>query len=198
MISETALFYLFGGLASVSFISSNYALTRRWILILQTGGSIFVSVQFAVMDIWSVALVNSIFLFRNLILIIREEYLKKTQKSPIDKENIKLGLTFLGILLSVYLIMTPITASTVSSPESIAIWALPLIAGIFNIIAIAQGKVLLLKWFILLSAGSWATFDILTSAWTTLAGDSFSIVACAIAISRLSKNAEPNESKSPI
>jgi hypothetical protein len=86
--------------------------------------------------------------------------------------------------------MTPITESTTENFSSMAIWVMPLMAGIFNIIAIAQNNVLALKWLILLSVGSWATFDILTSAWTTLVGDGFSVIACAIAIVRLTKKTD--------
>lgn len=190
MINELVLFYILGGLASVSFISSNYVLNRKWILILQAVGSIFVSLQFIVIDIWSVALVNSIFLVRNLVLLMREGYLRRKDKSPVSKENVKLGIVFLIILLPVYFVMTPITESTTENFSSMAIWVIPLMAGIFNIIAIAQNNVLALKWFILLSVGSWATFDILTSAWTTLVGDGFSVIACAIAIVRLTKKTD--------
>jgi membrane-associated HD superfamily phosphohydrolase len=190
MINELVLFYILGGLASVSFISSNYVLNRKWILILQAVGSIFVSLQFIVIDIWSVALVNSIFLVRNLVLLMREGYLRRKDKSPVSKENVKLGIVFLIILLPVYFVMTPITESTTENFSSMAIWAIPLMAGIFNIIAIAQNNVLALKWFILLSVGSWSTFDILTSAWTTLVGDGFSVIACAIAIVRLTKKTD--------
>jgi hypothetical protein len=190
MINELVLFYILGGLASVSFISSNYVLNRKWILILQAVGSIFVSLQFIVIDIWSVALVNSIFLVRNLVLLMREGYLRRKDKSPVSKENVKLGIVFLIILLPVYFVMTPITESTTENFSSMAIWVMPLMAGIFNIIAIAQNNVLALKWFILLSVGSWATFDILTSAWTTLVGDGFSVIACAIAIVRLTKKTD--------
>lgn len=193
MISEIGLFYLLGGLASVSFISSNYALNRKWILILQAAGSIFVSVQFIVIDIWNVALVNSIFLARNLFLLLRESYLQKKDKLPVKKENVKLAFLFLAILLPVYLFMTPFNESTTEDFSSLAIWAIPLIAGVFNIIAIAQNNVLALKWFILLSVGSWSIFDILTSAWTTLVGDGFSVIACAIAITRLTKKATPQK-----
>jgi hypothetical protein len=190
MINELVLFYILGGLASVSFISSNYVLNRKWILILQAVGSIFVSLQFIVIDIWSVALVNSIFLVRNLVLLMREGYLRRKDKSPVSKENVKLGIVFLIILLPVYFVMTPITESTTENFSSMAIWVMPLMAGIFNIIAIAQNNVLALKWLILLSVGSWATFDILTSAWTTLVGDGFSVIACAIAIVRLTKKTD--------
>jgi membrane-associated HD superfamily phosphohydrolase len=190
MINELVLFYILGGLASVSFISSNYVLNRKWILILQAVGSIFVSLQFIVIDIWSVALVNSIFLVRNLVLLMREGYLRRKDKSPVSKENVKLGIVFLIILLPVYFVMTPITESTTENFSSMAIWVIPLMAGIFNIIAIAQNNVLALKWLILLSVGSWATFDILTSAWTTLVGDGFSVIACAIAIVRLTKKTD--------
>jgi hypothetical protein len=65
---------------------------------------------------------------------------------------------------------------------------LPLLAGVFNIVAIAQSKVINLKFYILVSVSLWSIFDILTAAWTTLAGDVFSMVACWIAIIRLRKS----------
>jgi len=179
------VFYLLGAMAALSFISSNYALTRPWILILQTSGSLLVSVQFTLIDIWSVAIVNSVFIVRNVALYSRELHLAKSRRPPVKKENVKWGILFMAVLVPIYFISSPLDESTFSDTESALLWLLPLIAGVTNILAIAQSKILNLKLFTLVTVSSWAIFDIITGAWTTLVGDLFSAVACVIAIQRI-------------
>lgn len=174
-------------MAAFSFISSNYALTRPWILILQTSGSLSVSIQFTLIDIWSVAIVNSIFILRNVVLYSRELYLAKSERLPIKRENVKWGIVFMSLLVPIYLISNPIVDSAFRDVWSALLWLLPLIAGVTNILAIAQSKILNLKLFTIVTAISWGIFDIMTGAWTTLVGDLFSTVACIIAIRRLVK-----------
>lgn len=181
------VFYLLGAMAAFSFISSNYALTRPWILILQTSGSLSVSIQFTLIDIWSVAIVNSIFILRNVVLYSRELYLAKSERLPIKRENVKWGIVFMSLLVPIYLISNPIVDSAFRDVWSALLWLLPLIAGVTNILAIAQSKILNLKLFTIVTAISWGIFDIMTGAWTTLVGDLFSTVACIIAIRRLVK-----------
>jgi len=186
-LESNIVFYLLGALASMSFISSNYALTRPWILIFQTMGSLFVSTQFILIDVWSVAIVNSVFILRNLVLYSRELYLNKSKNTPVKKEELKWGVFFMSILIPIYLFSNPLTYSTFVSYESTLLWGLPFLAGIANIVAIAQPKLINLKFFILISVSSWAIFDIITEAWTTLIGDLFSAVACIVAIYRIKK-----------
>ncbi len=186
-MESNIVFYLLGALASMSFISSNYALTRPWILIFQTMGSLFVSTQFILIDVWSVAIVNSVFILRNLVLYSRELYLNKSKNTPVKKEELKWGVFFMSLLIPIYIFSNPLTYSTFVSYESTLLWGLPFLAGIANIVAIAQPKLINLKFFILISVSSWAIFDIITGAWTTLIGDLFSAVACTVAIYRIKK-----------
>lgn len=181
----SVIFYLLGALASLSFISSNYALTRPWILILQTTGSVFVSTQFILIDVWSVALVNSVFIARNVVLYARELHLGGVGRSPVNSENVKWGIFFMSLLVPIYLVSNPLDEMAFRDTESALLWLLPLIAGVTNILAIAQSKVLNLKLFIIITVSSWAIFDFMTGAWTTLVGDLFSVVACVIAIHRI-------------
>jgi hypothetical protein len=182
------LFYFFGALASVGFIASNYVLKRPHILLLQTLGSISVSAQFAIVEIWGVALVNSIFILRNIVSYSRESYLlKRGNALPIIERRLA-GSAFLALLLVVYLGVNGFVSPFSSANAEYLIWLLPLLAGVFNIVAIAQSKVINLKFYILVSVSIWATFDILTSAWTTLVGDTFSMAACLVAIVRLRRN----------
>lgn len=185
---NTALFYLFGAMASAGFIASNYALKRPHILLFQTLGSMSVSIQFAILDIWGVALVNSIFIVRNIVSYFRESYLLKRNRAFPAIERRITGLSFLALLLFVYLGVNGSIPAISSTNSEYLVWLLPLLAGIFNIIAIAQSKVVNLKFYILLSVSIWSAFDILTGAWTTLIGDVFSMIACLIAIVRLRKN----------
>jgi hypothetical protein len=148
-------------------------------------GSLFVSTQFILIDVWSVAIVNSVFVVRNLVLYSRELYLVRSTKSPARKEELKWGVLFMAFLIPIYIITNPLNVSTFANYESILLWTLPFIAGVANIIAIAQPKLVNLKIFILISVSSWAIFDILTGAWTTLVGDLFSAVACVVAIYRI-------------
>lgn len=186
-MNNEILFYIFGAFASLAFISSNYALTRPWILIFQTMGSLFVSTQFILIGVWSVAIVNSVFVVRNLVLYSRELYLTKSNNTPAQKEQLKWGVLFMSLLIPIYLTTNPLNDLTFVSHESTLLWALPFIAGIANIIAIAQPKLIKLKIFILISVSSWAIFDVITGAWTTLIGDLFSVIACIIAIYRIKK-----------
>ena len=78
-----------------------------------------------------------------------------------------------------------ISSTVFADVESALLWLLPLIAGVTNILAIAQSKILNLKLYTLVTVSSWAVFDIMTGAWTTLVGDLFSAVACVIAIQRI-------------
>jgi len=129
--------------------------------------------------------VNSVFILRNVTLYSRELYLSKSGRPPLKKENVKWGIVFMSLLLPIYLISSPLGDSEFRDIESALLWLLPLIAGVTNILAIAQSKVLNLKLFIIVTVSSWAIFDIITGAWTTLVGDLFSTVACIIAIRRL-------------
>lgn len=189
------LFYLLGAIAAFCFISSNYALTRPWILVLQTSGSLLVSFQFTLIDIWSVAIVNSVFIIRNVVLYSRELYLAKTGASPVKKENVKFGVLFMSFLVPTYLISSPLVDSVFEDLESALLWLLPLIAGVTNILAIAQSKILNLKLYTLVTVTCWAIFDIMTGAWTTLVGDLFSAVACSIAIHRIRNPRKQPEAK---
>lgn len=182
------LFYLFGASASLGFIASNYALKRPHILFLQTVGSISVSIQFTIIDIWGVALVNSIFILRNIVSYSRESYMANRNISISTTERRMTGFLFLVLLLVIYFGVNGMVSPLTSSSLEYLIWLLPLLAGVFNVVAIAQSKVINLKFYILVSVSLWSIFDILTGAWTTLAGDVFSMVACLIAIVRLRKS----------
>jgi hypothetical protein len=184
-LDNNFVFYLLGAIAAFSFISSNYALTRPWILILQTSGSLLVSVQFTLIGIWSVAIVNSVFIVRNIVLYSRELHLAKSGRPAVKKENVKWGIVFMFVLVPIYFITSPLVESVFADVESALLWLLPLIAGVTNILAIAQSKILNLKLYTLVTVSSWAVFDIMTGAWTTLVGDLFSAVACVIAIQRI-------------
>lgn len=174
------LFYLLGAVASLGFIASNYSLNKKMVLLFQTIGSISVSLQFLVIDIYSVAAVNAIFIVRNIIIFWMETANSTPQKNYLRNIGV---IGFLALL-----IIYPISNSFPNELGiGVMLYTLPLLAGVFNIIAIAQSKLVNLKWFIFLSVLCWAVFDVLTGAWTTLVGDSFSVVACLIAIYRLNK-----------
>jgi hypothetical protein len=91
----------------------------------------------------------------------------------------------MSLLVPIYLMTNPPMDTEWQDAESAILWLLPLIAGVTNILAIAQTKVLNLKLFIIVTVSSWAIFDLMTGAWTTLVGDVFSTVACVIAIHRI-------------
>lgn len=183
----TEIFYILGGAASLAFIASNYVLTRPMILIFQTLGSLFVSAQFGVFGIWSVATVNSIFIIRNIWVYVRESNATKSGSPLAAMERISTGFFFLSLLIVVYLLTNNSVFSDSVEGSDLLLWALPLLAGILNILAIAQGKVINLKIFILCSVSLWSLFDVLTGAWTTLVGDLFGAVACLVAIYRIQK-----------
>jgi hypothetical protein len=185
-MTSQVLFYLFGALASAGFISSNYTVNKNLVLLFQSLGSIAVSIQFAIIDIYAVAAVNSVFLIRNLIVYYLET---KEEKARPNNYLTNIAIVAMLVLLLVYFLTTPIPSSY--SVTTIALFLLPLFAGVFNILAIAQKSLISLKWLIFFSVSSWAIFDILTSAWTTLVGDGFSMIACLIAISRLKKMGKP-------
>lgn len=154
-------------------------------MILQTFGSLAVSVQFSVIGIWGVAAVNSVFILRNILLTWRE-YKQNNGAAKHPDENLLWGVLTLVVLLPVYLVLNPYN---VTDLNSFLIWTLPLMASLANVVSIAQDKLTRLKIFMFVSVACWATFDIITGAWTTLIGDSFSMIACLYAVNRIWKNA---------
>lgn len=187
-MSEQVLFYIFGALASSGFIASNYTVNKKLVLLFQSLGSISVSVQFALIDIYAVMAVNSIFLIRNLAVYYFDKKNETESKSKNYLRNI--AIISLSVLLPVYYFTNSFPAEF--SASSYLMILLPLAAGVFNILALAQKSLVNLKWLIFFSVSCWSIFDILTSAWTTLVGDAFSMVACLIAIYRLNKMGKPS------
>ena len=179
---EQILFYLFGAFASAGFIASNYTIKKERVLLFQSFGSIAVSIQFALIDVYAVAAVNAIFLIRNFILFMIER--QDEVKRPARYLS-TVAVFSLATLTLVHFSLNPIPS--LNDFSALAAFALPFSAGLFNIIALAQKNLVALKWFIFVSASSWAAFDIINGAWTTLVGDTFSMLACLVAIYRIKK-----------
>lgn len=181
-----------GLLASFGFIASNYALTRKWILILQGIGMFGVGSMFAVRAVvqevpalWGVVLINSVFIVRNVILYYRDKATVDTGGVS-DRERVSLGWIFFVLIVGLYFVVTPFP-SLHSELMPKLLFLLPLAAAVTNVFALAQSKLVYLKWFILASVSCWVAFDILVQAWPTLIGDAFGVVATALAIVRLRK-----------
>ena len=181
-----------GLIASAGFISSNYVITRKWILILQGIGMAGVGSMFAVRAVtenipsfWGVTAVNALFLVRNIWLYFREKHLGA--KGVTDKERVTTTWVFMFIILTTYLAVTPIPSNW-SMSFDVALFILPFVAAITNVLGVGQSKIIRLKWFILLSVSSWLAFDILVGAWQTLIGDTFSAIALIISLYRVKQN----------
>lgn len=181
-----------GLIASAGFISSNYALNMKWILIFQGVGMAGVGSMFAVRAVvedqpafWGPAIVNSLFIIRNIILYYRD---KKTFPdggvSALERRT--LGVVFFIIIVGAYILVSPIP-SMFSPIQEQLIFLLPLGATATNVIALAQGRLFALKWFILISVSCWAAFDIVVGAWTTLIGDAFGFIATMVALWRINQ-----------
>lgn len=191
MDTTALLITTLGLLASAGFISSNYAITRRWILILQSVGLIGVGSMFAVRAVaenapsfWGVTAVNALFLVRNIWLYFREQSLG--DKGVTDKERITTTSLFMVIILGTYLVVTPVPEDW-TVPFNVALFILPFLAATTNVLGIGQAKIINLKFFILISVLSWLTFDIIVGAWQTMIGDAFSAVALIFSLYRIRK-----------
>lgn len=191
MDNTTILVTVLGLLASTGFITSNYAITRKWILSLQSVGLIGVGSMFAVRAVaenvpsfWGVTAVNALFLTRNVWLYFREKSLG--DKGLSNQERLTTMWIFMIVIVTTYFIVTPLPSEPYSL-FSISIFALPLLASITNVLGIGQAKIVSLKWFILVSVCSWLTFDIIVGAWQTMIGDAFSAIALIISLYRVRK-----------
>jgi len=190
MTLASVLVIFFGLTASGLFIISNYVIQRKWIILLQGIGILSVSIMFAiratdeqVQAFWGVALLNMLILCRNVYLYFRENYLH-SKGLPSEKENIKTGVVFGFLVVSIYFTVTPLPETPVSL-LALALFALPLGAFLTNVLAVAQNNIVALKWFILASVSCWVAFDILVGAWPTLIGDGFSAIATILSLWRL-------------
>lgn len=186
-----AIVILFGLIASASFITANYVIKRKWIIILQGLGSLGISSMFAVRALtegiptfWGIVVLNIILLGRNIYLYLRENYLT-SQGLPIANMNTKAGVIVGVLVISIYFVVTPLPHGADINTLSLAFFILPLVAFLANVTALAQNQLVPLKWFILMSVTSWVVFDILAGAWPILIGDAFSAVATSIALWRL-------------
>lgn len=181
-----------GLIASAGFITSNYALKMKWILIFQGVGMAAVGSMFAVRAVvenqpafWGPAIVNALFITRNVILYYRDK--KALPSGGVSSfERRTLGTVFFVVIVGTYIFVSPIPGWSSSIQEHL-MFLLPLGATVTNVLALAQGKLVALKWFILVSVSCWATFDIVVGAWTTLIGDGFGIIATIIALWRIRK-----------
>lgn len=161
--------YLALGLtASASFIAGNYILNRSAMLAVQILGMSAVSIQYGLLGIWSVVAVNAILLIRNLILW-------KGTWTP--RATATWGWIFAAVLLAT-------VAATGTWPTSF-LTALPVLAAILNVVALAASRLPLLKAGLGASSTAWLIMDLSYGNWQNAIGDTFGIIAAAAALIRI-------------
>jgi hypothetical protein len=180
-----------GLVASAAFITMNYVLDKRVMLLTQSVGMLSVGTQFGLQGIYGVTVINFVFIIRNLIVYLRDKRWDDNSSptmfsSTKRQERIQLGIMFLFIVINVYFAVNPSNWSQMSSYE-IAVFAFPLFAAITNVLALAQQQILPLKIWIVASTTCWVAFDILVMSWTNLIGDVFGLAAGTIAIIKLTQ-----------
>jgi hypothetical protein len=183
------LITLLGLLASASFITMNYVLDKRVMLLTQTIGMISVGSQFGLKGIWGVTIINFIFIVRNVIVYLRDKRWDKNSTPTLMAENkrqerIQLGVWFLFVVSTMYFVVTPIKLSEMTLTTA-AIFIFPLLAAITNVLALAQQNVFRLKLWIISSTLCWVMFDTFVGSWQNLIGDVFGFIAGTIAVVKI-------------
>lgn len=174
MDSSTTIF-IFGAVASVLFIASNYVLNRNLVIILQTAAISVLVLQYSVvMGLFAIAILNAMFIVRNFFF-----YIKKWERFyPL------FGIISLVIFTAVYVWLQIIPDLNTTGTVQLAT-IFPLLAAWFSTIALAQVNIFRLKIFFAIASLSWVMFDIVLGLWGNIIGDGFSFIAGLIAISRI-------------
>lgn len=165
-----------GLIASISFISANFILNRRRMLFVFTFAMIVVSLQYGLLGVWAVPVVNAISLVRNFVLI----------KKPWSGRRV----AEIGIGTVVVLVIA--TFATTGIPNDLRGW-FPLIAGVLGAIALSSLNMFWIKSFLMSTSFVWAILDISYRNWQTLIGDAFSVGAAGIALIRLTRSAKTEQ-----
>jgi hypothetical protein len=182
------LITLLGLFASACFITMNYVLDKRVMLLTQSLGMLSVGSQFGLKGIFGVTVVNFVFIIRNLIVYLRDKRwdandsatrFSKTKR----EERIQLGVLFLVLVMAVYFIVTDLPKG--GDIYAYGIFIFPLLAAMTNVFALAQQNLLPLKIWIVASTTCWVAFDIMVGSWQNLIGDIFGFVAGSLAIAKL-------------
>jgi len=159
-----------GVLASAGFISANYVLDRRWSIGLLIAASSILVIQYGpVMGLWGLAVLNFLFIIRNITF----------NMASMERFYTPLLWGWLILLYSVYVVITLFDGGFN------VLTIIPLFAIFFNTFALAQKKLLWLKVFLTLNSLTWVVFDIFAGLWGNIIGDIFGVTAGTIAIVRL-------------
>lgn len=179
-----------GLFASAAFITMNYILNKKLMLITQSIGMFSVGTQFGLKGIWGVTVINFIFIVRNLIVYWRDKRWD-TNSTPTRfsrtkrEERIQVASFFMVMVVAVYLVVNDVNFE---SGTSVAMFIFPLLAAMTNVMALAQQELLPLKIWIVLSTLCWVAFDMTVGSWQNLIGDIFGFIAGTIAIVRIVQN----------
>ena len=189
MFSLDTLAIILGLFASACFITMNYVLDKRLMLITQSFGMLSVGTQFGLKGIFGVTVINFIFIVRNLLVYSRDKRWDLNSSPTLfatskRQERIKMGVAFLFVVSVVYFVVTPLNLESLTT-AAFGIFLFPLLAAITNVLALAQQNLLPLKYWIVASTSCWVAFDLLVNSWTNLLGDVFSFIAGTVAIIRI-------------
>lgn len=172
------LVYILGGAASACFIAANYILNRRISILLLILGSSILVVQFGpVTGLWGLAALNFLFVLRNISFNIK----------ALEGFYTPMLWGWLAVLYSAYIFVT------LNNGGFNLLTTIPLFAIFFNVIALAQKDLLLLKVFLTLNSIAWVSFDLVGGFWGNLIGDLFGAIAGSIAVFRLMKKKREEE-----
>lgn len=166
-----------GLVASVLFITANYVSQRKLVIALQTTAIILLVIQFGpIMGIWGVAILNMIFIIRNIFYSIK----------PLEKYTIAISIVSL-IAFPVAYYMIEILPRLKDGMMLELFLLFPILAAILNTTAFMQKTTIMFKIVFGASFLSWVAFDILKEQWGNLVGDAFSVIAAIISIIILTK-----------
>lgn len=174
-VDSSTTIFIFGAVASILFIASNYVLNRNLVIILQTAAISVLVLQYSVvMGLFAIAILNAMFIVRNFFF-----YIKKWERFyPL------FGVISLIIFTAVYVWLQIIPDLNTTGTVQLAT-IFPLLAAWFSTIALAQINIFRLKVFFAIASLSWVMFDIVLGLWGNIIGDGFSFIAGLIAISRI-------------
>ena len=174
-VDSSTTIFIFGAVASVLFIASNYVLNRNLVIILQTAAISVLVLQYSVvMGLFAIAILNAMFIVRNFFF-----YIKKWERFyPL------FGVISLVIFTAIYVWLQIIPDLNTTGTVQLAT-IFPLLAAWFSTIALAQVNIFRLKIFFAIASLSWVMFDIVLGLWGNIIGDGFSFIAGLIAISRI-------------
>lgn len=174
-VDSSTTIFIFGAVASILFIVSNYVLNRNLVIILQTAAISVLVLQYSVvMGLFAIAILNAMFIVRNFFF-----YIKKWERFyPL------FGVISLIIFTAVYVWLQIIPDLNTTGTVQLAT-IFPLLAAWFSTIALAQINIFRLKVFFAIASLSWVMFDIVLGLWGNIIGDGFSFIAGLIAISRI-------------